>query len=263
MKTSKPTNPDTTIEVWNAARAARDAATTAHQDAHRAAERARSSWQGVEPETRLRVIALNVAALEAEDDEAAARARAVVALGARDVASGDPDALACSLEILAADLEAGLAEAERLRSEAAAAERGALGRLEAARAAHAALAIRRSAANLPEPARVPVSDTSFGEILSRLKVRIEEGATVAPKNGKRIRDLKNEETGIRVHLEKQHRDKEAAKAHDKAAAEDRERERVRREKANAAETAALRAKYAAEAKARVDMANAHKARAGT
>ena len=119
MKTNKATNPDAAIETWNAARAARDAASTAHQEAARAAERARSPGHGVDAETRLRVIALNVAALEAEDDEAAARARAVAALAARDVASGDPDALACDLARLHAETVAGIAEIERRRGELA------------------------------------------------------------------------------------------------------------------------------------------------
>lgn len=259
MKTSKPTNPDTTIEIWNAARAARDAASTAHKEAARAAERARSPGHGVDAETRLRVIALNVAALEAEDDEAAARARAVVALAARDVASGDPDAIACDLSGLHAETVAGIAEIERRRAELADFERGLVARLDAARVAHAALATRRAVANLPEPARVPVGQ-SFAEILSTLETRIEEGATAAPKNGKRIRDLKSEEVDIRVHLEKQHREEEAEKARDKTDAEDRERERVRREKRHAEENAALRAKHAAEEKAREDMANAQRQR---
>ena len=259
MKTSKPPNPDATIEIWNAARAARDAASTAHKEAARAAERTRSPGHGVDAETRLRVIALNVAALEAEDDEAAARARAVVALAARDVATGDPDAIACDLVTLHAETIAGIAEIERRRAELADFERELGARVDAARTAHAALAVRRSAANLPEPARVPVGQ-GLGEIADVLKTRIEEGATVAPKNGKRIRDLKNEETDLRVALEKQHREREAERARDKAAAEDRERERIASEKRHAEENAALRAKHAGDAKAREDMANAQRQR---
>ncbi len=259
MKTSKPTNPDTTIETWHASRAARAAASTAYQEAARAAERARSPGHGVDAETRLRVIALNVAALEAEDDEAAARARAVAALAAREVASGDPDALACDLARLHAETVAGIAELERRREELADFELELVARVDAARTAHAALATRRAVANLPEPLRVPTAP-GFEELVALLETRIEEGATAAPKNGKRIRDLKSEETDIRGHLEKQHREKEAEKARAKADAEDRERERVRREKKNAAENEALRAKHAADAKAREDMANAHRAR---
>lgn len=257
MKTSKPTNPDTTIETWHASRAARAAASTAYTEAARAAERARSPGHGVDAETRLRVIALNVAALEAEDDEAAARARAVVALAARDVASGDPDALACDLARLHAETVAGIAEIERRRAELADFERGLAARVDAARAAHGALATRRAAANLPEPARVPVA-SGFGELVALLETRI--GSTPAPKHGEKIRALKREETELRASLEREHRDREAARARDKADAEQEARDHKARADRNAAENAALTAKYAAEAKAREDLANAHKAR---
>lgn len=257
MKTKKTDHTDHAIETWRTALAARDATRKAHADAHRDAEAKRRPGYNLDAETRLGVIALHVAALEADDDEAAARAVAVAALAARDVASGDPDALACDAAGLHAEIVEGIAEIERRRAALADFERGLAARVDAARAAHGALATRRAAANLPEPARVPVA-SGFGELVALLETRI--GSTPAPKHGEKIRALKREETELRASLEREHREKEAAKIRAKADAEQEARDHKARADRNAAENAALTAKYAAEAKAREDLANAHRAR---
>lgn len=256
-KTTDPT--DTAIDTWRTALTARADASKAHADAHREAEAKRRPGYNMTPEARLDVLALQSAALTSEDEETAARARAVAVQAARDVANGDPDAIGCDLARLHGEVVEGIAEIERRRAELADFERGLVARVDAARASHAALAIRRAAANLPEPARVPTAP-GFGELVALLETRIEETSTPAPKNGEKIRALKREATDLRVALETAHREKEAAKARAEADAEQEEQNRKDREKANALENEALRAKYAAEAKAREDMANAHRAR---
>lgn len=176
-KTPKITSATPALEAWRAAQAELLAALTA---ARRATAAAAPSL-----EARLAKVRAEREVLEAEDAERRARAVATWACDARDVAAGEPAAVACSLEALAADLAAGGARA--------------LARLASAREGAATLTAKRDLAGEPSPRRIP----SAGNLAAELAAILAAGP-VAPKksNAERIRTLRAEEVAARAALER-------------------------------------------------------------
>ncbi len=248
------------LAAWRTAQAHRDAATTAYREAFASAEKTRSPAQASPPDVRLALLGLDVEQLEAQDVEATERARAVWALDAEDVANGDQAAVACALEPLAADLEAGLAEIDKLRGAIAAEEDRIFARVHAARTGHAALASKRSAAGLPAPRRIPSADVGFVELVASLKATIAKGPIATSSNAEKVSRLRREETAERADIEKAHREEEATKARAKEHEEQQVRDREDRAKTDAAELAAARAKFSAKEAEEASLANAQKRR---
>lgn len=109
--------------------------------------------------TGRRIEELEARAALATCEAAVAEASAPLAaeLLALEVASGDEHAKSCAPGPLAADIEATLAEADRLDAAAVEARRQAGARLASARSAHDRLTAARRAAGLPLPAPLPSS----------------------------------------------------------------------------------------------------------
>lgn len=167
-------------------------------------------------ETRLAYVLAYTAELEAEAAEHDARATAASACDARDVAAGDPQALACDLEILREDLAADCAEADQIRAEIRAeieavqargreklkaVERRSRSRETAAREAAVALEVKRGIAGEPGPQHVPR----------------DRGAELEARTAQ-LRALRREEIELRAALEAAHREAEAKAQADAEAA---------------------------------------------
>lgn len=184
MKTPKiPSDPKITsatpaLEAWRAAQAGLLAALTRARRATATAAAAPSF------EARLAKVRAEREVLEAEDAERRARAVATWKCDARDVAAGEPAALACSLEALAAELAAGGARAAA--------------RLAAAREGEATLAAKRDLAGEPSPRRIPRA----GNLAAELAAILAAGPVAPQSNADRIRTLRAEETAIRRRLKR-------------------------------------------------------------
>lgn len=175
---SDPKIPSATpaLEAWRAAQAELLDALTAARRATATAAAAPSL------EARLAKVRAEREVLEAEDAERRTRAVATWACDARDVAAGEPAALACSLEALAADLAA---DGDR-----------AAARLAAAREGEATLTAKRDLAGEPSPRRIP----SAGNLAAELAAILAAGPVAPKSNAERIRTLRAEETAIRAPL---------------------------------------------------------------
>lgn len=256
MKTTTPTtNPSAAqaIATWRTAQQRLDAVLTT---ARRAAV---ACSNDPSPETRLAKVVAERKALEAEDDERRARAVASWACDARDLAAAEPAAVACSLELLSADLEAEGKEAARLRAELQRLDARAHVRIAAARSGEATLTAARDLAGEPAPRRLP---TASGPLETQLAAAIAAGAVPAKNHDGRIKSLRQEETSLRVSLEKAHREKEATKRDREEAKAQKSRDEEARRKREHDAAAAWRAKVAAERAERETLAASHAARQG-
>lgn len=265
MKTKAPTPTPTDREStsWKAATARRDLANTALGAARAASEAARRPGYPPPPETRVELLVLEAESLTSVDVEASARARLTWTLDAQDLATGDPSAVACGLEPLAKDLDACIAEIVRLREAIAEEDRLIFSRVEGARAAHAALAVKRTTAGLPEPRRIPNPDGGFFELVANLKATIAKGPIAASSNVEKISRIRREEISERAAHEREIREREAARQREKDHQERDERERDERAKKDADELAASRAEHADARAAEMDLANAQRQRQRT
>lgn len=252
---------DAAIAVWRAAATAaatlREQFTTMSQ----AAQKARTA--GVAPK-RLELYALEIRTLEAEDVATTASTIATALLGAAEVAEGDPLAVAADAGRLHAGLTRALGEEQRLRDELAIATQNTYAQIGAAHKAEEELATRRKASELPLPARLPLPMGHLGGVpISQLllgELARGNAGPVKKSNAARIRQIRQEDTELRAHLELERIEREqriADAARDRATdqrTEDR-RARSRREEEE---------KQRAESQAqrdRVDqLAAAHRAR---
>ena len=267
---SGPKNPAAAVSAWNAAQRALATARATVLEASAKASAAeiaphRPASLGhptdrerrVRNETRLAYVLARAAELEAEAAEHVARAVAASACDARDVAAGDPQALACDLEILREDLAADCAEADQIRAEIRAeieavqargrekleaVERRSRSRETAAREAAVALEVKRDLAGEPGPQHAG----GLGHEVVR--------------RGAELRALRREEIELRAALEAAHREAEAKAKADAEAARAYEAAK----EANRAENTRLHQEWLAKSRAeqaeKDALADAHKAR---
>jgi hypothetical protein len=217
----------------------------------------------------------------AEDDVLRLQVEASTALDLAELAEANEETIACDPQRLHADVTALLAAEDELRRELDAQRRKRVERVEQATKASDAVASRRSQQGIPlSPAMVRVRSGAVREMLGGLapfemrplasEVSWRDGIaraltdllTPKPPKPKRaeIAALREQEIEIRAAIERQHREEEAraariAEFNRRKAEEQRDADARQRN-----ETERLRAEYAAEQKAREELAAAHRRR---
>ena len=201
--------------------------------------------------------------VEAENAAMHARNAVLLALDAAEVAEGDEIAVARDPRTLHADLVAFADEEREIEAKLAAVRQRRDQRVAKARQADGALAVRRRAADLPEPVGLPHPGAIVGgrvvTMLDALVQRIDHGVPM-PNKDAQLADLRAQETRIAADLEHARREEEAQA---KARADEkrwREEEIAERQRQVHAQERARQKEIEDERRQRDELAAAYKAR---